>query len=188
MDVAMSNIFRAEQWVAANREVVFRFFADPGNLPGITPTSSGARLVSVKLTEGSGREVGLAGKGSEVVISVRLLPWLPFRAQWTARITEFEYGEYFQDEQTRGPFQTWRHRHEFETAVRNGVAGTIIRDRVEYSPGFGWAGKIADVVAIRQILRSTFDHRHEMAARLLNAEMPNADKTTDSSASTNSTQ
>ena len=54
-----------------------------------------------------------AGVGTIIVTSFRLFALLPLRAQWTARITEFEWNHHFADVQQNGPFRLWNLRHEF---------------------------------------------------------------------------
>jgi ligand-binding SRPBCC domain-containing protein len=180
-----------EQWVPFPLEQVFLFFANPENLPCIMPAASRTRIDALKLipprsdastTDGTltrgesgvtarmdGRDTRastLAGVGSEIVTSFRILPPLPFRAQWIAQITEFEWNSYFADLQTRGPFRSWHHRHEFEAEFRNGVNGTIVRDRIEYEVGLGPAGAVAQKIFVRRQLARTFGHRHAVLENL----------------------
>jgi len=180
-----------EQWLPFPLDQVFLFFASPENLPCIMPAASRTRIDALKLipprpdastTDGTlargewgvtarmdGRDPrasSLAGVGSEIVTSFRILPPLLFRAQWIARITEFEWNSYFADIQTRGPFRSWHHRHEFEAEFRNGVNGTIVRDRIEYEVGFGPAGALAQKMFVRRQMARTFGHRHAVLENL----------------------
>ena len=158
--------FEAEQWVAAERERVFRFFADPRNLPLISPPSSGARLVRVELVPppGAGME-GFAGAGSLIEISARVIPYFPLRVRWTARILEFDYGNSFTDEQERGPFRRWLHTHSFRDETRAGRAGTVVRDEVNYEIGFGPLEPLVNAIAVRVMLRRMFAHRQRATER-----------------------
>jgi len=72
----MAFHFEAEQWVPYPVEQVFRFFANPGNLPRIMPSSSGTELVRLKLVTPPGMQTSrstvtdeepIAGAGSEIV-------------------------------------------------------------------------------------------------------------------------
>ena len=172
----MSYQFRTEQWVAAPIERVFRFFANPGNLPRLMSPWMQVELLRVKIVAPPGIEADqatitdiapFAGAGSELVASYRALPVLPFRITSTARITQFAMNRYFEDVQKQGPFRSWNHRHEFMTEERNGVNGTVIRDIVEYDIGFGWLGVLAQKLFVGPQMRRTFVHRQKMLAKLL---------------------
>jgi ligand-binding SRPBCC domain-containing protein len=81
--------------------------------------------------------------------------------EWHALHTEYERNRLFVDEQTRGPFKSWVHRHEFEDL---GVMARLT-DRVEfYLRGgpvvdalFGWLVKLG--------LGVMFRRRHALTAR-----------------------
>jgi len=45
----MTHLVQFEQWVPVQLERVFLFFANPGNLPRITPPQIGTELVRMKL-------------------------------------------------------------------------------------------------------------------------------------------
>jgi ligand-binding SRPBCC domain-containing protein len=109
----------------------------------------------------------LAGVGSEIVTSFRLFPFLPFRAQWIALITEFEWNHHFADTQKKGPFKRFQHRHEFSRETRNVATGTAVRDVIEYDPGFGVLGELAQSLFIARSLQQTFQYRQQMLEKLL---------------------
>jgi ligand-binding SRPBCC domain-containing protein len=161
-----------EQWVPAAIEKVFLFFATPNNLPRIMPPETGTQLAELKLVTPLGQSAetnpnSLAGVGSEIVTSFRLLPFLPFRAQWIALIIEFEWNHHFADVQKKGPFKRFEHRHEFSAETRNGLYGTIVRDVIEYDPGFGMAGNLAQKLFIAPTLDRTFEYRQKTLKKLL---------------------
>ncbi len=108
-----------------------------------------------------------AGAGTVIVTSFRPLPFLPLRAQWIARITEFEWNHYFADIQERGPFKRWHHRHEFLPETRNGGSGTIVRDVIEYEVGFGPLGALANSLFVARQMRRTFAQRQRTLPQLL---------------------
>lgn len=163
---------RFEQWIPVPLDRVFRFFSDPANLPGLMPPELAAEIRSVERAPPPGEEEGRpssasAGVGTQITLSVRLLPPLPLRASWVARIVEFEPGSHFTDVQVKGPFRHWRHRHEFEAARRAEADGTIVRDDLEYDVGFG---RLGDAVArgfVAGRLRHTFQERQRRLEELL---------------------
>jgi ligand-binding SRPBCC domain-containing protein len=170
-----------EQWVPFSVAEVFLFFANPKNLPRIMPAETDTKLVSMKLVAPLARGPGhaaasnadpLAGVGSEIVTSFRVLPFLPIRAEWIAVITEFEGNHHFADTQKKGPFKSFHHRHELIAETRDSKDGTIIRDQIDYEVGFGPLGKLAQKVFVRSQLRRTFAYRQQAVEKLLSAPRP----------------
>ncbi|HET7893776.1 MAG TPA: SRPBCC family protein [Candidatus Sulfotelmatobacter sp.] len=160
------------QWVPFSLERVFAFFSNPENLPRIMPAASQTRLIALNRMPAPAPLPGTsadkaAGVGSTIVTSFRVFPFLPLRATWIARITEFEWNHHFADVQNKGPFQSWHHRHEFAAEVRDGVAGTLVRDQVEYEVGFGPLGAIANAIFVRRQMQRTFAERQKVLPRLL---------------------
>lgn len=150
---------------------MFLFFADPHNLPRIMPPTSGTKLIETRLVSPTSisefdAPANIAGVGSEIVTSFRLVPFFPFRAKWTARITEFEWNHHFADTQIQGPFKRFHHRHEFAAEDRAGVLGTAIRDVVEYEVGYGPLGRIAEKLFIESTLKRTFAWRQNAVAEI----------------------
>ncbi len=158
----MTQFFETSQFVAVELERVFCFFADPQNLTRITAPKSNAKIEHLHLLSPANHP-GLAGAGSEIEISLRVFPPLPFRGRWLARIVDFEYGSYFRDIQVRGPFARWNHTHSFDASG----PGTIIHDVVEYDVGWGKLGNVANAVFVRRALGAMFDHRQRATEQLL---------------------
>lgn len=174
-------LIQTEQWIPAVIATVFAFFSDPRNLPRLMPPELHVRVEHLRLVSptdervvqsgaisGAGLTSALvAGEGSEVEISFRLIPFLPLRCRWTARIVEFSPGVRFRDVQLRGPMKSWRHSHEFRREIREGVEGTIIRDFVEYELPLGVLGRIADALFVSRLLQSSFRSRQRTLEQIL---------------------
>jgi ligand-binding SRPBCC domain-containing protein len=171
----MIHRIQFEQWVPAPIERVFLFFANPSNLPRIMPPQTRTELAVLRLVSppsvpeqpATPNGDSLAGVGSEIVTCFRPLAFLPFRAQWIALITEFEWNHHFADTQKKGPFKSFQHRHELSTEKRNGEGGTMVRDVIEYDPGLGLLGDLADKLFIAPSLKQTFEYRQRTLAKLL---------------------
>ena len=169
----MTYRIQFEQWVPIGIEKVFLFFANPNNLPRIMPPDSGTKLAALRLAHPPDSTApvpnldSLAGVGSEIVTSFRPFTFLPFRAEWIALITEFEWNHHFADIQKKGPFRQFQHRHEFTAETRNGASGTTIRDMIEYDPGFSVLGDLAQKLFIAPSLRQTFEYRQRMLLKIL---------------------
>src|SRR5271166_5055004 len=122
----MPSHLEFSHWVPFPLGDVFRFFSNPENLPGIMPEATATKLIVVNREPPPTPPPGVvndkaAGVGSTIVTSFRIVPFLPLRAQWIARITEFEWHHHFADVQDKGPFKNWHHRHEFAAESRDGL-------------------------------------------------------------------
>jgi ligand-binding SRPBCC domain-containing protein len=164
-----------EHWVPAPLEQVFRFFGDPNNLPRLMPawmrvTLDYSHLVpplSASTSSDATDHNAIAGAGSVIGASYRALPFLPLRIASKAQITGYEQNNYFEDIQSQGPFKSWHHRHEFASEVRDGMQGTKIVDGIEYDPGFGALGRLANHLFIEPQLRKTFEYRQQSLEELI---------------------
>ena len=168
----MSDHLEFEQWVPFPLNRVFTFFSNPENLPRIMPVRSGTRLISVDRRsppDAASQEAGLsaAGVGSTILTSFLVFPPLPLRGRWLSRITEFEWNHHFADVQDEGPFKSWHHLHQFESESKAGVAGTTIRDVIDYEIGFGVLGSLADALFVRRQMENTFAERQRRLPELL---------------------
>ena len=99
--------------------------------------------------------------------SYRALPFLPMRIRSEAQIVGFGLNEFFADIQTKGPFRSWHHRHEFVAENRGGIAGTRIRNRMEYEIGFEPLGRIINALFVAPQMRHTFAYRQRAVERLI---------------------
>ena len=162
---------RFEQRIPEPLERVFSFFSEPLNLPRLMPPELAAEIVTVRKVLPPSPETATAssaaGIGTEISLSVRLLPLMPFRTRWVARIVEFERNRHFVDVQAKGPFRRWRHRHEFESSERDGQPGTLVRDDLEYDVGFGFLGDVVAKWLVARKVQSTFTARQQRLEALL---------------------
>ena len=171
----MPHHLEFEQWVPFPLERVFAFFSNPQNLPRIMPAATVTKLIVLNRMPPPEPPAEIAsdtaaGVGSTIVTSFRVFPFLPIRAQWIARITEFEWNHHFADVQDKGPFKIWHHRHEFVAQTRDGVAGTLVRDVIDYEVGFSFVGAITNAVFVRRQMENTFAQRQKSLPKLLSQQ------------------
>ncbi len=171
----MAYSLEFEQWLPVPTEKVFRFFADPRNLPLIEPEDYDVRVLGAKLVPREEGEPDL-----KVLVSFRPLPSLPFiRLRWVLLITDFEFGKSFRDVQLAGPFKAWEHIHEFSSVARDGQAGTTVRDVLTYELPVPLLGGIVNALFIRPRFKKMFAGRQKSVEDLLSREdVPASDNST----------
>ena len=171
----MRQQFHAGQWLPYPPELVFAFFANPANLPRLTPAWQRARLDAIELKPAAPPPDSTlhlhiaAGDGTKLTLSLRPFPMLPVRLSWEARIEDFRWNEGFADVQLRGPFRYWRQQHLMRSSAsaNTGAPGTLLEDQIEYELPFGALGALANVLAVRHQIFSLFRFRHQRTLELL---------------------
>lgn len=138
---------------------VFAFFANAGNLERITPPELAFRILTPTPID--------IGEGTIIDFRLRLFG-VPFG--WRTRIVEWQPNDHFIDEQIRGPYRHWRHRHTFVGCEE----GTRMTDRVEYQLPLQPAGALA-LPLVRGQLDRIFRYRADTIRRLLGGGPPKSD-------------
>jgi ligand-binding SRPBCC domain-containing protein len=174
----MKQSFETQQWVPYPVELVFAFFANPTNLPHLMPRKFETRIEDARIQPPPPRPVHpdparrfrsiAAGEGSEILISFFPIPWVPRRVSWLARITEFVWNSHFCDEQIRGPFTHFRHRHGIRAEIRESVEGTKVSDEIEFALPYAFIGRIGGTLVRRNLVRS-FTYRQKRLPEVLAA-------------------
>lgn len=130
-----------KQFIPLERDKVFEFFADAGNLQRITPPWLDFRIITpqpIPMHPGALIDYRLRVRG------------VPLR--WRSKITVWEPPVRFVDEQVRGPFRRWIHEHSFEEVT----AGTIAYDRLRYAV---WGGGLINWLIVRHDIAKIFAYR-----------------------------
>jgi ligand-binding SRPBCC domain-containing protein len=134
-----------KQWLPIPVQETWAFFSSPRNLEEMMPSSRGFKIVSLPSES--------LYEGEIIEYSVKVFPgvWIP----WISEVKALKEGESFVDDQISGPFKFWHHRHSFEE--KDG--GTLVRDLIHYSVGFGPLGEIARQLVVKNQLEEMFEHR-----------------------------
>lgn len=136
-----------EQWFPVDRDTIFPFFSDAGNLEAITPPWLHFHVLTPRPID--------MHPGQLIDYKLRL-HYIPLR--WQTEIAAWEPPVRFVDRQVKGPYHLWVHEHTFE--VQDG--GTLMRDRVEYQvPG----GRLIHNLLVRGDLEQIFTFRRQILIR-----------------------
>src|SRR5205085_10657227 len=93
--------------------------------------------------------------GGRTIVKIRIaFLWVTFESLHTA----YDPPHSFEDQQVRGPFRSWRHRH----IVEPHPEGALLIDDIEYTLPFGFIGRIFAGALIERRLRRAFAFRHRV--------------------------
>jgi ligand-binding SRPBCC domain-containing protein len=145
------HTLRCEMVVSKSVAETFSVFEDPHNLAKITPSWLNFRVTTPGRIE--------MRKGTEINYRIK---WVGVPINWKTLITQYEPPFLFVDEQVKGPYSLWRHRHTFKPASD----GTLVGDQVEYSLPLGPVGELAHGVVVRRQLLGIFRFRQEELKKL----------------------
>ena len=146
----------AEQWIEQPIDRVFAFFSDAFNLERITPDFLKFEVTTtrpIKMAEG-------------VLIDYRLkVRGMPMR--WRSRIAVWNPPHEFVDEQVKGPYLLWYHRHQFEAHGER----TLVRDIVDYRvPG----GPLVHALLVKHDVQQIFAYRGDVLHAMFNVASESA--------------
>lgn len=145
------HVLEQHQRLALAPAAAWSFFADPANLPLITPPDLNF------VVTGGGQQPIYPGQ----IITYTVSPILGIPLAWMTEITQVREGAYFIDEQRLGPYALWHHQHHFR-AIAGGVE---MRDLIHYRLPAGILGRLAHAVAVRRQLAGIFRYRQQVLAR-----------------------
>lgn len=151
----MGKIYRLqyEQVLNTSMDNAWTFFSRAENLEKITPSYMRYNVTSPE----TGRPV-YAGQ----IITYVIHPVLGIPLSWMTEITHVVEGQYFVDEQRKGPYALWHHQHHFEVAPE----GVKMTDIVHYSMPLGILGRIAHALFVQRQVRDIFAFRKSAVEQL----------------------
>jgi ligand-binding SRPBCC domain-containing protein len=146
-EMALYNLTARQKFPAAI-ESLWDFISSPANLKIITPDYMGFEVISKSLPEKIYRGM---------IINYKVSPLLGIKLNWVTEITELKEYEYFVDEQTRGPYRLWHHKHILEKIE----GGVLMTDIINYRPPFSFIGNISNSLIVRKKLNGIFNYRRK---------------------------
>ncbi|MEA2345289.1 MAG: hypothetical protein QOF63_3458 [Thermoanaerobaculia bacterium] len=148
--------FTARSVIRTTPEELFAFHELPDAFLRLLPPGEKIRVIQVASN---------LNAGSRTIVKIRIaFLWVTFESLHTA----YDPPRSFEDQQVRGPFRSWRHRH----IVEPHPDGAVLIDDIEYTPPFGILGRAVDGIVIKPRLRKVFAFRHRVTREWL--ESPHA--------------
>ncbi len=145
------HTFKTVTHIPLAPEEVFSFFSAAENLERITPPELRFSILTPLPME--------MGRGALIDYRLRL-QGIPFL--WRTEISEWDPPRAFTDQQIKGPYHTWIHRHTFEAVE----TGTRMTDRVDYRLPLWPFGEFA-LPFVRRRIQRIFAYRGEVIQQLL---------------------
>lgn len=140
-------LFHRYQWIEHPVKDVFDFFKDAKNLEKITPEYLNFKIL------GMNTDNIQAGSLIDYKLQIHGIPM-----KWKTKISEYEDGKYFVDEQLKGPYSKWVHEHAFYTHK----SGTLISDKVVYKVPLGAIGNLIAGWFIKKDVNKIFNFRNKI--------------------------
>jgi hypothetical protein len=103
--------------------------------------------------------------GSRTIVDVRVGFWY---VRFESLHTAYDPPHSFEDQQVRGPFKSWRHRH----SVRSQDDGAELIDDIDYTPPLGFLGRALAGIVIKPRLHRVFAFRHRVTRDHCEAILP----------------
>ena len=142
------HYIKIKQWIPVAIEDIWDFVSSAANLEKITPP-----WLSFQIKQISTPQVDV---GTRITYTLKL-HGVPFT--WQSHIAEWRPKVEFVDEQEKGPYRIWFHRHVFTELA----GGTLIEDRVDYQLPLFPLGQVALPLVKKDLIR-IFSYRKEATA------------------------
>jgi ligand-binding SRPBCC domain-containing protein len=141
----MLHVIKRNQFIKSDIDTVWDFISSPENLALITPAFMKFEII--------GDIAGVSKMYPGQIIEYFVRPLAGIKMHWVTEITYVKEKEYFVDQQMKGPYQLWHHKH-FLKKVDGGVE---MIDIVHYIAPFGFLGELANTLFIEKQLKTIFD-------------------------------
>jgi ligand-binding SRPBCC domain-containing protein len=152
----MLHTLTTTQFLKSDIDTLWLFMSSPKNLATITPPYMGFHILS------DDKDIVYMYPGQ--IIEYFVTPVLGIKMHWVTEITHVKSRQYFVDEQRFGPYKLWHHKH-FLKEVEGGVE---MIDIIHYKIPFGFIGRIANALFIKNKIKEIFDYRFKKLEELYN--------------------
>ncbi len=145
-----------KQRFPASKEAVWDFISSPLNLKIITPPYLDFEVTSRNLPEKI---------HNGMLIKYRVSPILGIKLNWITEITEVKEPDFFIDEQQKGPYSHWFHKH----ILKEIPGGVLMTDIINYKPPLAFVGALANSIIVRSKLKGILEFRRKKLKEIFGA-------------------
>tara|TARA_Y100000590_G_scaffold465142_1_gene636583 strand:+ start:849 stop:1304 length:456 start_codon:yes stop_codon:yes gene_type:complete len=148
------KVYKLKYKQIVNRPIdeVFDFFKNPNNLSKLTPSKLNFNILT---------PLPIIMKDGQLIDYTITL--FGIKVHWRTIISSFVEPDMFVDQQLKGPYILWHHKHEF-IQLKDGTVEMI--DKVDYAIPFGFLGRIAHIIYVRRELEKIFEYRNKIINEL----------------------
>lgn len=147
------KVLQSVQRLPIDIEAAWDFFSSPRNLKTITPPYMGFDITSDFIDEKM-----YAG----MIITYKVSPLFNIPLNWVTEITHVREPWFFVDDQRKGPFRIWHHRHFFREIPQ----GIEMTDIVYYDVGLWLPGRVVENLIVKKRVEGIFDFRFKKLQEL----------------------
>lgn len=147
------KVLQSVQRLPIDIEAAWDFFSSPRNLKTITPPYMGFDITSDFIDEKM-----YAG----MIITYKVSPLFNIPLNWVTEITHVREPWFFVDDQRKGPFRIWHHRHFFREIPQ----GIEMTDIVYYDVGLWLPGRVVENLIVKKKVEGIFDFRFKKLQEL----------------------
>lgn len=139
--------FSKESFINATPEAVFAFHEREDAFELLVPPGEPVKII---------QKADISKLGSQAIIEQTFLGFV--KQRWVAEHTKYEPPRMFEDTQISGPFKKWVHKH----IISAHKGGAILRDQIEFDPGYSFVGKLGAKLVILPKIEKMFEYRHKV--------------------------
>ncbi len=139
--------FIKESLINASPERVFGFHELPDALERLIPPWDDVEIV---------QRADISKVGSQAILVSTVFGFI--KQKIVAEHTKYEPPKLFEDTLVSSPFKKWVHQH----IVEAHADGAILRDVIEFDPGYSFVGEFGAKLLILPMIRKMFDYRHKV--------------------------
>lgn len=134
---------------------IWAFISNPLNLKEVTPDTMHLRIEDEK---------NIKGMYEGQILKYRVTPMWNISTRWITKILEIKDKHYFVDEQKKGPYRKWEHKH----SVIQKEGHVVLMDIINYQLPFPFFQSYLNKWFVKKRIVEMFEHRNKVLTKKYN--------------------